>query len=80
MHPTENSMIATASKNALNLTLPLGTNASIFTFTVSPFKDKIEIAGWEDVQGLDVKVSGSVNLTYALSYAGMYGGSSSLIR
>jgi hypothetical protein len=73
-------MSAVASKNTLNMTYPLGTDASIFTFTVSTFAKKIEIAGWQDVQGLDVKVSGNVNLTYALSYTGQYGGSGSLIR
>ncbi|KAK2472670.1 hypothetical protein H9L39_14845 [Fusarium oxysporum f. sp. albedinis] len=33
-----------------------------------------------DVQGLEVKVSGNVNSTYTLSFAGGYGGADSLIR
>lgn len=32
------------------------------------------------MQGLEVKVSGNVNETYELSFAGEYGGSSSPIR
>tara|TARA_R110002060_G_scaffold40948_3_gene52333 strand:+ start:275 stop:421 length:147 start_codon:yes stop_codon:yes gene_type:complete len=41
---------------------------------VSTFKDKTDVATWEDVQGLSVNVSGNVNSTYSVGFAGSYGG------
>lgn len=64
----------------LTLSYPNGTSDSIFTFAVGTFAKKRTISGWKDVQGLDVKVSGNINKTYDLSFAGGYGGSSSTIR
>lgn len=79
-HATEPALTAVASKGMLNLTYPHGTSNSIFTILVSPFKAQKNVKSWADVQGLKVKISGSVNSTYQLTYAGGYGGASSPIN
>ncbi|KAG4268250.1 hypothetical protein FPRO04_14803 [Fusarium proliferatum] len=64
----------------LSLSYPYGNASSVFTFVVGTFEKKRTVASWADVQGLEVKVSGNINSTYALSFAGGYGGADSLIR
>jgi hypothetical protein len=64
----------------LTLAYPQGTAGSIFTFVVGTFAKKRTVAGWQDVQGLGVKVSGNVVPEYSLSFGGSYGGSDSPIR
>jgi len=59
----------------LNITYPNGTDSSIFSFLVSTFKDKTTIAGWQDIPNLSVTPTGNVNSTFALSFAGLFGGS-----
>lgn len=77
---TESYITAAASANTLNLTYPLGDANSIFSFIVSPFKAKKDVASWDDVQGLSVHVSGNVNMSYTIGYAGAYGGAYSVIK
>lgn len=79
-HATEPALTAVASSGMLNLTYPHGTADSVFTILVSPFKAKKNVKTWDDVQGLSVKVSGSVNSTYELHYAGGFGGANSPIN
>ncbi|KAH7148248.1 hypothetical protein EDB81DRAFT_688108 [Dactylonectria macrodidyma] len=80
LFPTE--MALDVEVNPMNLTLsyPYGTASSIFTLVVGTFANKKTVSGWEDVQGLDVTVSGNVNEKYALSFGGSYGGANSPIR
>ncbi|KAL2066155.1 hypothetical protein VTL71DRAFT_2226 [Oculimacula yallundae] len=74
LRATEYSVTAVATPYTLNLTYPLGTADSVFTFVVSPFKGKQDVSAWEDVQGLSVNVTGNVNSTYSVTWAGAYGG------
>ncbi|CAG8981254.1 hypothetical protein HYALB_00003852 [Hymenoscyphus albidus] len=74
------SMIAVASPGQLNLTYPYGTASSTFSLLVSPFAMKKDIVGWEDVQGLNVTVSGNVDSNFTLGYAGAYGGAYSTVN
>ncbi|KUJ08398.1 uncharacterized protein LY89DRAFT_741766 [Mollisia scopiformis] len=77
---TESYVTAVASANTLNLTYPLGDANSIFSFIVSPFKAKKDVTSWEDVQGLSVHVSGNVNMSYTVGFAGSYGGAYTVIN
>ncbi|KAF0322807.1 hypothetical protein RB213_007968 [Colletotrichum asianum] len=80
LYPTEMALDVAVEANKLTLTYPNGTADSIFSFVVGTFIKKPTVAGWADVQGLNVSVSGNINETYALSFAGEYGGSDSMIR
>lgn len=80
LYATESSITAVASANSLNLTYPLGDVNSIFSFIVSPFKAKRDVTSWDDVQGLSIHVSGNVNMSYSIGYAGTYGGAYSTIK
>ncbi|KAK2756885.1 hypothetical protein CKAH01_17072 [Colletotrichum kahawae] len=80
LYPTEMALDIGVEANKLTLTYPNGTADSIFSFVVGTFTKKPTVTGWADVQGLNVSVSGNVNETYALSFAGEYGGADSPIR
>ncbi|KAB5580262.1 hypothetical protein GE09DRAFT_950351 [Coniochaeta sp. 2T2.1] len=80
LYPTEIALHAEVSPYRLNLTYPNGTADSIFTLVVSQFRQVRTVTGWDDVQGVKVRVSGNVNLTHSLSFAGAYGGRASTIR
>lgn len=80
LYPTEMALDVKVSPRKLSLSYPYGNASSIFTFVVGTFSEKWTVAGWEDVQGLKVEVSGNVDPEYALSFAGSYGGSDSPIR
>lgn len=86
LHATESYITAVASANTLNLTYPLGTAKSIFTLKVAanpyPFTaaGPKDVTSWSDLLGLDVKVSGNINETFSLGYAGSYGGPYTTIK
>ncbi|KAH8659266.1 hypothetical protein BGZ60DRAFT_382353 [Tricladium varicosporioides] len=80
LRATEHHVIAEASPRTLNLTYPEGNSASVFTLLLSPFPAKKTISSIKDIQGLNLTVSGTVNSSYTLSYAGSYGGSSSTVN
>ncbi|KAI3337647.1 hypothetical protein HD806DRAFT_46620 [Xylariaceae sp. AK1471] len=80
LYPTEIALKSEVSPSRLSLTYTNGTASSIFTLVVSQFKQVRTVTGWEDVQGVKVRVSGNVILTHSLSFAGGYGGRSSTIR
>ncbi|OAQ75641.1 hypothetical protein VFPBJ_09614 [Purpureocillium lilacinum] len=77
MWPTEMAMDVKVSPNKLSLSYPHGNASSIFTFVVGTFADKPTVTGWEDMQALNVSVSGNVDPKYTLSFAGKRGGKSS---
>jgi hypothetical protein len=64
----------------MNLTYPYGTANSIFSIIVGTFRNAKYVSSWDDVQGLSVKVSGNVNMTYSLGFAGENGGAYSTIK
>ncbi|KAI1082529.1 hypothetical protein F5B20DRAFT_597495 [Whalleya microplaca] len=80
LYPTETALHVDVSPGRLNLTYPNGNSSSIFTFVVSTFTKMRTLSGWDGVQGLDVKVAGNANLTYALSFAGSVGGTDTTLR
>jgi hypothetical protein len=80
LYATEPSVIAEAAPGSLNLTYPIGNGSSIFTLLISPFAAKKTISTIEEIQGLTLNVTGSVNETYSLSYAGGYGGADDTIK
>ncbi|KAH7311449.1 hypothetical protein B0I35DRAFT_396137 [Stachybotrys elegans] len=80
LYPTETALQPVVSPNKLTLTYPYGTAGSIFSLVVGTFTAKRVVNSWADVQGLDVKVSGNVDLNYNLTFAGHYGGASKPLR
>ncbi|KAK7984587.1 hypothetical protein PG989_011989 [Apiospora arundinis] len=80
LYPTEKSLDVQVAPWHLNLSYPDGNSSSIFTLVVSAFADGRIVRGWEDVQGLDVKVTGNVNMTHSLAFAGQMGGSDKPLR
>lgn len=80
MYPTETSLDVRVAPWRLDLSYPGGNSSSIFTLVVSAFADGSMLRGWQDLKGLNVKVSGNVNMTNHMSYAGQMGGSSKPLR
>ena len=80
LYPTEMALQADVSPARLNLRYPHGNASSIFTLVVSAFTKQRILTGWEGVQNLNVTVSGNVDPSYSLSFAGQYGGTSKLLR
>lgn len=80
LYPTEMALDVKVSRKKLTLSYPRGTSASVFTFIVGTFSKKWTIGGWQDIQGLKVKVTGNVEPKYSLAFGGGYGGSGSPIR
>ncbi|KAH8766300.1 hypothetical protein F5882DRAFT_13322 [Hyaloscypha sp. PMI_1271] len=79
-YATEHALTAVASPKNLNLTYPYGTASSIFSIIVATFKKSRDVSSWDDVQGLTVKVSGNVNMSYSVGFAGSDGGAYSPIN
>ncbi|KAF9637480.1 hypothetical protein BFW01_g8376 [Lasiodiplodia theobromae] len=79
-YSTEVSLIADVAPGVLNLTYPYGDAGSIFSFMVSPSKGVPDVAGWEDVKGVSVNVTGNANLTYEIAFHGAYGGSGETVN
>lgn len=80
LYATEKHVIAKAAAGSLNLTYPDGNDTSIFTLLVSTFTKKRTVTAIEDMQGADFTISGTINETYALSFAGAYGGADNTIN
>ncbi|RDW79783.1 hypothetical protein BP6252_04421 [Coleophoma cylindrospora] len=80
LYATESHVVAEAAPGSLNLTYPDGNSSSIFTLIVSPFKAMKTISSIADIQGLTVNITGTINETFALSYAGGYGGADTVIN
>lgn len=62
------------SPNRLKITYPEGTAESTFAFFVSPSLQKKDVAGWADIQGVSLTVSGNIDLEPAITFGGHYGG------
>ncbi|KNG84741.1 hypothetical protein ANOM_005543 [Aspergillus nomiae NRRL 13137] len=69
LYATEKAVDAVVGPGYLNLTYPQGTPDSQFQFLVSPFTQKKDVAGWEDLVGLDVRVSGTFDPKLRVSYS-----------
>ncbi|KAH6967981.1 hypothetical protein BKA56DRAFT_497921 [Ilyonectria sp. MPI-CAGE-AT-0026] len=75
LYPSEPALHVDVKPWKLTLSYPYGNADSVFTFVVDTFTAKRTITGWQDVPGLSVAVSGNINQTLDLSFAGTYGGS-----
>ncbi|EJT76456.1 hypothetical protein GGTG_06375 [Gaeumannomyces tritici R3-111a-1] len=80
LYPTEMALEAEVAPGRLSLSYPRGGAGSQFSLLVGAFKGKPVVGGWEDVQGLNVKVGGNANMTYSLGFAGQYGGQYKPVR
>lgn len=47
---------------------------------MAPYTQKKQITSWDDIVGLNVSVTGNVNMNYSLSFAGIYGGADTVIN
>lgn len=68
------------SPNRLELSYPYGNSSSIFSFIVSTFANKRDVASWADIQGANVSVTTNANASYGVTFAGAYGGQDNLIN
>ncbi|TDZ13806.1 hypothetical protein Cob_v013086 [Colletotrichum orbiculare MAFF 240422] len=82
LHGTEEAMDVEVGPGHLSLSYPRGNSSSIFTFLVSsnPIGSKRDIAGFHDVDGLDVVVDGTVDVVPAVGFCGLVGGTCSPIH
>ncbi|ROW11777.1 hypothetical protein VPNG_04935 [Cytospora leucostoma] len=73
---TEEAMQVEVSPYRLGLSYPRGNESSIFTFIVAsnPLGQKRDVLDWDDVMGLNVNVSGTVDLENQVAFCGLLGG------
>ncbi|KAF2182196.1 hypothetical protein K469DRAFT_636985 [Zopfia rhizophila CBS 207.26] len=69
-------LIAVAGEKTLNLTYPTGNSTSTFSFLVGTNSKagKRDVSSWDDVEGVKVKVIGTVGPEYAVTFNGLVGG------
>ncbi|KAH8771030.1 hypothetical protein F5883DRAFT_492899 [Diaporthe sp. PMI_573] len=74
---TESAMQVDVQPYRLKLTYPKGNESSIFTFIIgsNPLGQKRDVVEWGDVMGLNVNVSGTVDLSHEVAFCGLAGGS-----
>jgi hypothetical protein len=60
----------------LELSYPQGNSSSSFSFLVATngWGGKRDVASWKDVEGINVNVSGTVDMAYTVEFGGMQGG------
>ncbi|KAI0127822.1 hypothetical protein BJ170DRAFT_580964 [Xylariales sp. AK1849] len=82
LYPTEDALAAVVTPGELNLAYPRGNATSIFTFLVgsNPLGGKRDIASVEDIEGLNIQVSGTVETQPLISFCGLEGGSCDVIH
>jgi hypothetical protein len=61
---------------SLDLSYPQGNATSSFSFLVgtNSWDGKRDVASWGDVEGVRVKVEGSVDEEYSVTFNGLHGG------
>lgn len=66
---------ASVGANVLELTYPHGNHTSQFTLLVAPnpLHARRDVYSWDDVDGIDVKVSGTVKTQPVISFCGLVG-------
>ncbi|KAL1879500.1 hypothetical protein Plec18167_003957 [Paecilomyces lecythidis] len=69
LHATEAAIDAVAGPGYLNITYPYGTSASQFQLLVSTFAKQANVVSWDDVQGLSVTPSGTINPDINITYS-----------
>ncbi|KAH8169469.1 hypothetical protein LIA77_10013 [Sarocladium implicatum] len=71
---TEAYVLTNVSENQLRISYPEGDSSSVFVFYASPSLDKRDVLAWSDIQGASISISGNVDVTPAVAFAGRYGG------
>ncbi|KAK2598361.1 hypothetical protein N8I77_011781 [Diaporthe amygdali] len=81
-YATESAMQVDVQPYRLELTYPKGNESSIFTFIIgsNPLGQKRDVLEWGDVMGLNVNVSGTVDLSHEVAFCGLAGGSCDIIH
>ncbi|KAI4953191.1 hypothetical protein J4E86_006732 [Alternaria arbusti] len=69
-------------EGSLMLEYPMGNASSAFSFLVGTngWDGKRDVRGWKDVEGIDVAVSGSVDLNAEVTFNGLVGGVGEVIN
>ncbi|RDW79341.1 uncharacterized protein DSM5745_06193 [Aspergillus mulundensis] len=82
LYPVETALKAEVAPYGLNLTYPLGDASSTFTFVLAanPLGRKRDIGTLDDVDGLDIKVGGTVDPVPEISFCGLLGGACDVIH
>ncbi|KAL4737187.1 hypothetical protein BDV11DRAFT_172242 [Aspergillus similis] len=82
LYPTETALKAEVAPYTLNLTYPLGNASSTFTFVLAanPLGKKRDISSLADVDGLSIKVGGTVDPVPQVSFCGLLGGACDVIH
>lgn len=66
----------------LELSYPKGNASSSFSFLVGTngWNEKRGVSGWDDIEGVKVNVTGTVNANYAVTFNGLHGGTGKTIK
>ncbi|KAL4983742.1 hypothetical protein BDW68DRAFT_181322 [Aspergillus falconensis] len=82
LYPTETALKTEVAPYALNLTYPLGNASSTFTFVLAAnsLGKKRDISSLNDVEGLKIKVGGTVDPIPQISFCGLLGGACDVIH
>ncbi|KAF9266152.1 hypothetical protein L218DRAFT_956528 [Marasmius fiardii PR-910] len=77
LYPEVQVLQASVTEGRLNLTYPHGSSTSHFTFRISPngLSGPKNVRGWEDILGVRVNVSGTVDISPQIAFCGSRGGS-----
>lgn len=69
-------------ENVLELTYPQGNSSSGFSFLVGTngWGGKRDVSKWEDVEGIKVNATGSVDANYTVTLNGLHGGAGKVIK
>jgi hypothetical protein len=69
-------------ESTLGLTYPSGNDTSSFQFLIStnPWGGKRDVTSWEDIEGVQVNVTGSVDPEYEVTFNGANGGAGDSIK
>ena len=69
-------------EGSLQLEYPVGNASSAFSFLVGTngWDGKRDVAGWADVEGVQVNVTGSVDLEPEVTFNGLFGGAGEVIK
>lgn len=82
LYPDMKTLQTVVSKGRLNLTLPNGNHTSKFVFHVSPngLDGPKNVYSWDDMLGINVKISGTVTPEPSISFCGRSGGACAQIK
>lgn len=69
-------------EGSLDLTYPQGNASSGFSFLVGTngWGGQRDVSKWEDVEGINVIVTGSVDANYTVTFNGLHGGAGKVIK